>query len=68
MLNTLPGVNFNQVSLESLSEDRGRCRGNGRVGGQTYVTVMCVVTATDGNEGGAAGDYEETDGDNSGKN
>lgn len=29
---------------------------------------MHVMTATDGNEGGAEGDYEETDGDNNGKN
>lgn len=56
------------MSLESQSADQGRRRGNGRVRGQTYVTVMYVVTATDGNEGGADGDYEETDGDNSGKN
>ena len=32
------------------------------------MTVMHVMTATDGNEGGAEGDYEETDGDNDGKN
>lgn len=32
------------------------------------MTVMHVVTAAEGREGGADGDYEETEGDKGGKN